>query len=354
MMLLEQHIQLHKNNKLPFCIQFYMQRSELDEHYSLSNKLTCKEMISSYDDYEQIYQTKELEYVKYIDPFTNKVKSEIIINRDKCPLCDSKNYRYLFAKHGFDHMVCDSCDLIFTLQILDNSKISHIEEGKAGDSYGDYKLDSTINKFDQIKFEIIFKQLEKFGEIKNILDVGSQIGTFLDWASKKYSIIGHEYHAPIREQAIKKGHTVLNNNLEEITFNQEFDLITCWDYIDHILNPREVIKNLSKYIKKGGLFFFAINNRDSLAVRMMHADSTIFIGAHHTMHYGIKQLEKLMEGYELLHSESYVSELNWISNWLNFKNPELGDTKLMFDLFDPKKISELGMGFKVNAIFRKT
>ena len=60
-----------------------------------------------------------------------------------------------------------------------------------------------------------------------------------------------------------------------------------------------------------------------------------------------------MEGYELLHSESYVSELNWISNWLNFKNPDTGDENLMYDLLDPKKICELGMGFKVNAIFRK-
>ncbi len=60
-----------------------------------------------------------------------------------------------------------------------------------------------------------------------------------------------------------------------------------------------------------------------------------------------------MNGYELLSSESYVSELNWLSNWLNFKNPEFGDANLMFDLLDPKKICELGMGFKVNAIFRK-
>ena len=71
------------------------------------------------------------------------------------------------------------------------------------------------------------------------------------------------------------------------------------------------------------------------------------------MHYGLEQLKKLMSNYELLESESYVSELNWISNWLNFQNPELGDSKLMFELFDPKKICELGMGIKLNAVFKK-
>ena len=85
----------------------------------------------------------------------------------------------------------------------------------------------------------------------------------------------------------------------------------------------------------------------------MHERSLIFIGPHHTMHYGINQLKRLMNDYELLESESYVSELNCISNWLNFKNPEFGDAKLMYELLDPKKICELGMGFKLNAIFRK-
>jgi hypothetical protein len=114
-----------------------------------------------------------------------------------------------------------------------------------------------------------------------------------------------------------------------------------------------VIKNLGKYLRKGGVFFFAINNRDSLSVRMLHEASPIFLGQAHTIHYGINQLNLLMDTYELKYVDSYVSELNWISNWLNFKNPEFGDAPLMHDLLDPKKICSLGMGFKVNAIYSK-
>ena len=294
-----------------------------------------------------------LELYKYIDPFTGKVKNENVITREKCPLCDSKDFKFLFQKHGFDHMSCNSCDLIFTLQILDKSKIGHLERGGEGDSYGNYKEVSKVNEMDRKKFEIVFDSLSKYTDIKRIFDFGSQSGTFLDWANEKYSIVGHEYHTPLRKIAQQKGHTVLNDNLETIKLDDEFDVITCWDYIDHVLEPRKVIKNLSQYLKKGGLFFFAINNRDSLSVRIMHERSPLFIGPHHTMNYGINQLERLMSGYKLLESESYVSELNWISNWLNFKNPEFGDAKLMYELLDPKKVCELGMGIKLNAIFRK-
>jgi len=329
-----------------------MIRSKLDDLYSLSSKMTRKEFRARVKDMPEI-SDEAAELTKYINFYTGKVKNEFTVMRDKCPLCDSKNFSFMFTLHGFDHMLCNSCDLIFTLQVLENDKIKYLEKGKEGDAYGKYKNDTTVKELDRKKFEVVFEELEKRTKIKNIFDVGSQLGTFLDWAKEKYSIIGHEYHDAIRNIAKSKGHTVLNENLETIRFDKEFDVITLWDYIDHVINPREVIKNLGKYLKKDRLFFFAINNRDSLSNRIMHQYSPHFIGPHHTMNYGINQLQLLMKDYELAYSECYVSDLNWISNWLNFKTPDTGDTPLMFDLFDPKKICELGMGMKVNAIFRK-
>lgn len=341
------------NYKYDIFKRLHMQYSKLEDHYSLSSKITCKEMWSKVKNYDAIAVSRDQELIKYIDQYTSRVKSGIAIIRDKCPLCDSKDFRFLFVKHGFDHVVCGKCDLIFTLQIIDESKLKYMESGKEGDLYGELKEDSTLSDFDRQKFEIVLEELGKCSKIKNIFDFGSQLGSFLDWAREKYSVIGHEYHEPLRKMAQRKDHTVLSDNLAEIKLDQEFDLITCWDYLDHVTNPKETIKNLTKYLKKGGLFFFAINNRDSLSARMMHADSPMFIGPHHTMHYGINQLKLLMKDYEFLYSYSYVSELNWISNWLNFKNPEFGDAGLMFDLLDPKKITQLGMGIKVNAAFRK-
>jgi len=330
-----------------------MQRSKLEDVYSLSSKLTCKEMISKFKNFEEIWTKDRLDYGKYIDMFTGKVKSEYINTRDQCPLCSSKDFRFLFIKEGFDHMICNSCDMIFTLQVLDQNKIKYMAEGDEGDAYGAYKEDKTVNDLDRKKFEIIMEQLEQHTTIKKIFDIGSSSGTFLDWTSEKYDASGHEYHNGLRNRASSKGHKMFNEDLATIKFDKELDLITMWDYLDHITNPHESITNLKKSLKKGGLFFIAINNMDSLSVRIMHQDSPIFSGPHHTMHYGIDQLKLLMKDFEFIQAESYVSELNWISNWLNFKNPAFGDAKLMLDLFDPNKICELGLGFKVNAVFRK-
>lgn len=330
-------------------------RSKLDDIYSLSNKITCKEFMDSIPNSEKLYNALRAGTLRYIDPFTGKVNSDYCYLRDKCPLCDSKDFKFLFVKDGFDHILCKSCDMIFTLQVLDNSKTQHLEEGSEGDSYGEYKSKSVIGELDRKKFEIVFEQLKQYDpNIKTIFDFDSQAGTFLDWAKEQgFSVVGHEYHTPLRKIAQGKGHTVLNDNLETISFDKQFDLITSWDYLDHVLNPRKVIANLTKYLKRGGLFFFALNNKDSLSTMILHEHSANFIGPHHTMHYGLPQVKMLMKDYDLLYAESYVSELNQISNWMAFKNVQFGDAPLAYNLFDPKKISELGLGIKLNVIFRK-
>ena len=74
-----------------------MQRSKLDEVYSLSNKFTREEMISKISNYDALSLTnRESELSKYIDPFTKKVKSQFAIIRDNCPLCESKEIEFLF------------------------------------------------------------------------------------------------------------------------------------------------------------------------------------------------------------------------------------------------------------------
>ena len=95
-----------------------MQRSKLDDMYSLSSKVSCKEMYEQMPGADKISRKLQLELNKYIDPFTRKVNNDFINLRKNCPLCDSKDFHFIFEKHGFDHMLCDSCDLIFTLQVF--------------------------------------------------------------------------------------------------------------------------------------------------------------------------------------------------------------------------------------------
>ncbi len=330
-------------------------KSKLDSIYSLSSKISCADFAKKFPNYkEDIYKING-QLLENIDLHTFKPLDDQIKYRKECPLCSSKKFRFIFQKHGFDHMICDNCEIIFTHQVLIPSKSNHLKKSEQGDEYGSYKDQKLVSKLDEKKFNIVFDQLKKVSKIKNILDIGSNIGKFLEWASCNYKVTGHEYHDNLRKIAISRGYNIKSKELSKIKFKEKFDLITCWDYLDHILNPKETFKNLSKQVKKGGLLFFAINNRDSLSVKILHKDSPIFIGPHHSIHYGARHVKFLLEpyGWKLVSADSYVSELNWISNWLNFKNPEFGDSSLQTDLFNPEAICNKGLGFKVNLIFIK-
>jgi len=339
-------------------------KKTLSSEYSMSDTLTCKEMWSKVDGYDDISLTNYKSLVKYINPFTGKVKDEFVTYRDRCPIGGSKNFKYLFTKHGFDHMMCNDTGTIFTLQVLSGDAKKEFLQGsessgddaEEGNNYGKTKTEGTLSKMDRIKFSLSMDSIIKHSEIeiKDIFDFGSAAGTFVEWAQEKgYNIIGHEYHKPLRKFCTDRGLNMLNDDLETIKLDKQYDLITCWDYVDHLHNPVDIINNISKYLKPGGLFFFAINNIDSLVVKIMHEQSPTFIGPHHSVHFGINNLNILMKDYSLLHSESYVSELNWISNWCNWDNPEFGNTPLMHNIFNAKKICADGLGFKLNAIYKK-
>jgi SAM-dependent methyltransferase len=330
-------------------------RSPLDAIYSMSSRMTGREVAQTIDRYDELSQRMHREFAAFVDPYTSKVKAGLAHMRTACPLCGNSEFRFLFTKHGFDHALCANCDLIFTVQVLDPEKTRHLEEADDGDTYGELKSGEAVTSRDRLKFEHVFGLLARYrgAPIRRLLDVGSNVGTFLHWASRHCDVIGHEYHSRLRARCEKLGHPVLSEPLDMLALDRPVDVITCWDYLDHLQDPRAVVRNLSRHLTKGGVFFFAINNRYSLSARMLHEHSPIFIGPQHTMHFGVPQLVRLMEGYELVYHESYVSELNWISNWLNFENPETGDAPLMFELFDPARVCELGMGFKVNAMFRR-
>ncbi len=47
--------------------------------------------------------------------------------------------------------------------------------------------------------------------------------------------------------------------------DQQFDVVTAMDFLEHVDNPEQVVKEISRVLKPGGLFFFHTFNRNFLA-----------------------------------------------------------------------------------------
>lgn len=184
---------------------------------------------------------------------------------------------------------------------------------------GHYKL---LHRLNPIRLEYILSRcsLDK----KNVLDIGCGGGilseelckqgakvTGIDSSSKSISIA--KQHAEQNNYDIK----YINKSIFEITDLGIYDFIICFEMIEHINEPNDLIKKIKELSsKKSGLFLSTIN-------RNLKSFMLAKIMAEYVLNYvpkGTHQYEKFITPYELtkmLENNNY--KLNDISG-LNF-NP---------------------------------
>ncbi len=150
-----------------------------------------------------------------------------------------------------------------------------------GDVYSKYTMDSErrINN----KRITLVKQFWQ-GSAK-ILDVGCAKGFFLLQA-KEAGL--DPYGVDISSYAINQGKALLGGSLvcgnveDRIPFSDEFfDVITCWDVIEHLKNPAMFLKNLSRKLKKNGLVFVETCNYYSMSRRLMKENWILYGEGYH-------------------------------------------------------------------------
>ena len=54
--------------------------------------------VNSDDDIEKVSRKTNESFVRYTNPFTGKVRDKYTYTRHKCPLCDSKAFKFIFEK----------------------------------------------------------------------------------------------------------------------------------------------------------------------------------------------------------------------------------------------------------------
>ena len=148
-----------------------------------------------------------------------------------------------------------------------------------------------------------------------ILDVGCAKGFFLSYAKKA----GMEpYGADISNYAIHQarkllGESVVCCNVEEhIPFDDEFfDIITCWDSLEHLRGPSVVLKNLSRKLKKYGLIFVETCNYDSISRKLMKGNWVYYAeGYHQTPEITIKILKNWFQSASLTIVEAFTDYIH--------------------------------------------
>ncbi len=211
----------------------------------------------------------------------------------------------------------------------------------------DMKLyyDYTISPLGKVFYNTVWSQLKNINNCK-VLDFGSGFCFTSDYLAKNNDVTAIEVNKDIIDVAIKsESFKLLNGDIDTVKEieNESFDVVICHLVLEFVDNPREMIAELLRVLKKGGNLSLVRHNRNGRIIQAIVQD------------YDIDDAHKLLDGEHSFSSAfGFIKyyENNDVLDWLAGKAviekvygvrtvASLHDDKLQDDLSWVAKMSEI-------------
>lgn len=140
--------------------------------------------------------------------------------------------------------------------------------------------------------------LTQYKQSGSLLDLGCSSGAFLEFMGKEsWRLHGIEMSAESAKiAAAKTGAEVFVGTILEAQFPAaSFDVITCFDVLEHLYEPRRIIARVSEWLKPGGIFYVLVPNVDSAEARVFGSYWHGLELPRHLFHYSPASLRFLAE-----------------------------------------------------------
>jgi len=288
-----------------------------------------------------------------LDADTGWLRQELAQDRT-CPVCGGHWSEPLFIKAGFRHGRCPECGLIYVNPVLrDDAVISHYRQENSWTRVleSDWQI-----QFDRLKFNYGLDVAEPYVSGRKVLDVGAGNGHFLRVAAARdYQTVGVELNSAHVARLRAEGFRIIDHPLEEAHLDgHSFDLITLWETLEHITRPGPLLMEIDRILRPGGVLLILVPNADSLSCRLLHEKSGTFGGHSHVNCFNLESLSRLLcrTGFSVLESETLITELGTIHNYLNFEDPYLGQAGPVLDCLTPSMIHDRLLGSKLLTVAR--
>ena len=227
-----------------------------------------------------------------------------------CYLCKSDQYSQRAGSvrdnSNIDILECSDCGLVY-LSSLNHIQDGHYEEsGMHGDEVPD--IDNWLKETefdDNRRFEFIKAKITN----KTILDFGCGIGGFLDKSKQSADkVAGIELEIALQTSFKKRGLNVFLNLSAAKENNQKYDIITAFHVVEHLQDPKSILKDLSELLAGGGEMIIEVpNSDDALLTLYENSDFQKFTyWSQHLFLFNAKTMAELIKQVGL--------KINWIKH----------------------------------------
>ena len=187
-----------------------------------------------------------------------------------CNICGSKKTTLYLEMDGYSYKKCLNCSLVYQ----NPRPVFKDLKKRYGDNYFDYELTNQDNFFQLMKMGLRDIRINDFykDDIKNrkFLDIGCATGLLLsDMKDKGWDTKGVEICRSSAEYGIKKsGLDIFIGTLEEAAFpDNYFDVVHFSHLIEHVPDPKALLMEIKRVLKKDGHIVITTPNADGWQAR---------------------------------------------------------------------------------------
>lgn len=264
-----------------------------------------------------------------------------------CYLCLGSKHKKREGKirnlDDVDVLECENCSLVFL------SSFSHMNEEfyQNGDMHSGLNIDNWVasTKIDDLRrFDFVKKKIKN----KKVLDFGSGNASFLKLAKNvAKEAVGLEIDETFSDY-FKEHNLKVIKNIHET--DEKFDVITMFHVLEHLQNPKEILKELSEKLEKNGEIIIEIPSSNDALLKVYNNKgfkNFTYWGCHLFL-FNEKTLKKLFKDSDF--KINYIKHIQryGIANhlhWLLKNKPNGHNIWKMIDLNFLNKIYETILSF---------
>jgi 2-polyprenyl-3-methyl-5-hydroxy-6-metoxy-1,4-benzoquinol methylase len=214
-----------------------------------------------------------------------------------CNLCESTHSRIRYTIGDYTIVDCVSCGLTYMLETISPQELldyygKAYYDGTQEDGYADYVGRRETRK---AHFRSLLPKLRRYLSTVSprVLDVGCATGFFLEVMQEAGGVVqGVDISAYASDYARRElGLDVRTGTLEDAGFPQgAYDLVTLWDVLEHLSNPKGCLETVHNLLKADGLLVVSTGDISGATARIYRAEWELMAPPGHLFYFSRRTL----------------------------------------------------------------
>jgi 2-polyprenyl-3-methyl-5-hydroxy-6-metoxy-1,4-benzoquinol methylase len=227
--------------------------------------------------------------------------------RTKCALCGSAESTVHRNFREIPVMRCARCGFLYSGRVMNADATRAYYQENFGSRR--HLQGQTVNARTNAA---VLKRLLDFSQVQTWLDVGTGYGFLLQWLQRGYGIAAEGVELSVQEARYAREELALkvHDSLSGAgVLRAGFDVVSCFEVIEHISEPVAFIQELAEYVRPGGILIVMTDNFESQAARRLKGSFPKWIPHTHVSHFGPESLRACLAqvpGFRIEKEASYT------------------------------------------------